>query len=116
MTTATTATTAPPDTKAGDAAPSVSPARRAALAAAAAAGVRYQQRQPLDAEFAQRIRDLDARVRAIGVSWSQICRATGTARATPDRWLRRVPKSVETMAAMEKAIADAEAEARADKF
>lgn len=85
-------------------------------ATAAAAGVKHVQRQRFDVEFTQRVRELDARAKAINLSWSQICRTTGTARATPDRWMRRPPKSVETLAAMEAAIEAAEAEARADKF
>lgn len=82
--------------------------------AAAAAGIKPKQKR-FDAEFSERLRDLQRRARAVGLSWSEICRATGSARATPDRWMTRPPKSVETMAAMEACVEQAEAIAREDK-
>lgn len=75
-----------------------------------------QRRRPIDTEFTERMRDIAARASRLGISISELCRRTDTARATPDRWMRRPPKSIETMAAFERELDKAEAEASEEKF
>ena len=73
-------------------------------------------RRAIDAEFADRMRAISSRCRRLGISMSELCRRTDTARATPDRWMRRPPKSIETMAAFERELDKAEAQAAEDRL
>jgi len=45
-------------------------------------------------EFQQRLDAIDARAKAAGTSLTELCRKSGTARSTPDRWRKVTPKTV----------------------
>ncbi len=51
-------------------------------------------KKTLTQEFQERTADILARARKNDISLNQICRGAGAARATPDRWTLRVPKSI----------------------
>lgn len=61
-----------------------------------------------EAEFQRRVDDIKARALAAGTSITALCQATGIARATPDRWAKRTPKTVELVDLLEQAVAAAE--------
>lgn len=62
-------------------------------------------------EFAARVRRIEQRAKAVGLTWTSLCAAGGIARATPDRWLRSTPKTVQLVDEFESMIREAEAEA-----
>ena len=64
-----------------------------------------------EAEFKRRVEDIKARATAAGTSITALCQATGIARATPDRWALRTPKTVKLVDELEKALADVERQA-----
>lgn len=61
-----------------------------------------------EAEFKRRVDDIRARATAAGTSITALCQATGIARATPDRWAKRTPKTVELVDVLEQALVEAE--------
>lgn len=80
----------------------------ATVARLAAVVGRAPKAKTFSEEFSARIRLLEARAHVVGLDWSKLCRATGAARATPDRWLRRPPKTILMVDAMEAEVAKAE--------
>ena len=64
-----------------------------------------------EAEFKRRVDDIKARATAAGTSITALCQATGIARATPDRWALRTPKTVKLVNELEKALAEVERQA-----
>lgn len=48
----------------------------------------------LETELSQRMLDLKRRAEACGGSWTSLCRDTGVARATVERWAERAPQTV----------------------
>lgn len=65
--------------------------------------------QRFDAVFKQTLADLEARARAVGMTWNSLCKEAGIARATPDRWRANSPKTVELVTKMQTIVAEAEA-------
>ena len=61
--------------------------------------------------FIERLDELERRAKAIGITITHLCRDSGVARATPDRWRAKAPNTVERMDALEKAIEAAEQKA-----
>lgn len=75
-----------------------------------------QARGPFQQLFLKRLDTIEARAKAAGSTITHLCRESGIARATPDRWRVRPPKSVELMDQLEAALVAVEqkaAEARA---
>jgi hypothetical protein len=66
---------------------------------------------PIEKDWKQRVRAIPIRAAAVGLSMAEICRSTGLARATPDRWRVRAPKTIEAMAKIEALLAAAEQKA-----
>lgn len=64
-----------------------------------------------EAEFQRRVEDIKTRATAAGTSITALCQATGIARATPDRWAAKTPKTVKLVDELEKALADLERQA-----
>ena len=64
-----------------------------------------------EAEFKRRVDDIKARATAAGTSITALCQATDIARATPDRWALRTPKTVKLVNELEKALAEVERQA-----
>lgn len=62
-------------------------------------------------EHQKRIRALDGRAQAAGTNMTQVCKNTGIARATYERWLQRPPQSITKLDELEAEVARAEAAA-----
>lgn len=58
--------------------------------------------------FRDRVDSILKRGKAVGLSVTAICKKTGIARATPDRWHKEVPLSVKLIDRMEEEVAKAE--------
>lgn len=52
-------------------------------------------------EFKERIAKLEQDAIDAGTNLTQVCREAGVSRATPDRWRKAVPKTVELVTLME---------------
>lgn len=61
-----------------------------------------------EAEFKRRVTNIVERATAAGTSITALCKATGIARATPDRWAQSTPKTVKLVDELEKALAEVE--------
>lgn len=55
-----------------------------------------------EAEFQQALDEIEVNLKVAGRSLSEACEAAGVARATPDRWNAKPPKSVELIAALQR--------------
>lgn len=59
-----------------------------------------------DSQFSQvfltRIDNIERRALQLGTSLTAICKGVGISRATPDRWRRQIPRTIEIVDAMEK--------------
>jgi hypothetical protein len=64
--------------------------------------------------FLQRIDDLEARAKKVGMNFTSICHEAGASRATPDRWRRDTPKTIKLLARMEEIVAEREEECAAE--
>ena len=51
--------------------------------------------------FLHRIDDIERRALSLGTSLTAICKGIGSSRATPDRWRRETPRTVEIVDEME---------------
>lgn len=59
--------------------------------------------------FYARLESIIERGKACGMTLTDICRQSGVARATPDRWIASTPKTIELVDEMEAVVAEAEA-------
>ncbi|EBJ6658323.1 hypothetical protein D0Q53_20620 [Salmonella enterica] len=48
----------------------------------------------LEKEFNRRVKQLNERAKAAGTNITELCRIAGVSRTTPERWNKRVPKSI----------------------
>ncbi|EAO3412108.1 hypothetical protein GNM83_19045 [Salmonella enterica] len=48
----------------------------------------------LEKEFYRRVKQLNERAKAAGTNITELCRIAGVSRTTPERWNKRVPKSI----------------------
>lgn len=55
--------------------------------------------------FRARIAKIEADARDCGLNWTSICKEAGLSRATPDRWKKRTPKTIEILDRMEQIVA-----------
>lgn len=62
------------------------------------------------AELQTRLKNMEARAKAVGSNMTQVCKATGIARATFERWHDRAPQSVSKVDELEAEVARLEAE------
>ncbi|BCP56218.1 hypothetical protein K32_48350 [Kaistia sp. 32K] len=62
-------------------------------------------------EFHSRLDSIIERGKAAGLNLSDICKKAGVARATPDRWKAKAPKTIQVVDQLEAAVAKAEREA-----
>lgn len=44
--------------------------------------------------FAEKLKEIERRAKAVGSNMTQVCKATGVARATYERWNHRPPQTV----------------------
>ena len=61
-----------------------------------------------EAEFQRRIEDIKRRAAAAGTSITALCQATKIARATPDRWQQKAPKTIRLVDELEAELAKLE--------
>lgn len=66
-----------------------------------------------EAEFRRRIDSIKERAQAVGSSITGLCETTGIARATPDRWLAKAPKTIASVDILEAALVELEKQAAA---
>jgi enamine deaminase RidA (YjgF/YER057c/UK114 family) len=59
-------------------------------------------------QFQNRLDNIEARGKAVGLTLTHICRDSGIARATPDRWRKDTPLSIKLMDQMEAIVIIAE--------
>lgn len=52
--------------------------------------------------FSARLDNIERRALQLGTSLTAICKGIGISRATPDRWRRQIPRTIEIVDAMEK--------------
>jgi hypothetical protein len=62
------------------------------------------------AELQSRLQSIEARAKATGSNLTQICKKTGIARATVERWRYRAPQSVSKVDELEAEVVRLEAE------
>lgn len=63
-----------------------------------------------DEEFQTRVKRVETQGLQVGLNWTTICKQAGVSRATPDRWRKQVPKTVEVLTKMESIVAQKQAE------
>jgi hypothetical protein len=63
-------------------------------------------------ELGIRLRDMEARAKAVGSNMTQVTKATGIARATFERWEARPPQSITKVDELEAEVARLEEEFR----
>lgn len=61
-------------------------------------------------ELQNRLKSIESRAKAAGSNFTQICKKTGIARATVERWRYRAPQSVTKVDELEAEVARLEAE------
>ena len=61
-----------------------------------------------EAEFNRRLSSIIKRGEAVGMTVTKLCKQTGTARATPDRWRKKAPLSITLVDRLEAEVAAAE--------
>lgn len=64
-------------------------------------------------ELQIRLKNMEERAKAAGSNMTQVCKATGIARATFERWHDRAPQSVSKVDELEAEVARLEAQAAA---
>jgi transposase-like protein len=62
-------------------------------------------------EFNDAITSISARAQKIGSSITEVCRRASVSRASPDRWRKKPPHTVDLVAKMQKTVAEMEKEA-----
>ncbi|MBZ0058708.1 MULTISPECIES: hypothetical protein [Leclercia] len=62
----------------------------------------------LEDEFNRRVKQLSERAKAAGTNVSELCRIAGVSRTTPERWNKRVPKSITIFDSVFQALLDLE--------
>lgn len=56
--------------------------------------------------FRDRIDKIVQDAEASGINLTVVCKGAGISRATPDRWRRKLPKTIETVDKMERVVAE----------
>jgi precorrin-6x reductase len=62
-------------------------------------------------EFQRRLRDMENRAKAAGSNMTQVCKKTGIARVTFERWRDRAPQTIEKLDELAAEVARVEKEA-----
>ena len=60
--------------------------------------------------FTKRLKELEERAKAAGSNMTQVCKKTGIARATYERWMHRAPQTVAKVDELEAEVARLETE------
>lgn len=56
-------------------------------------------------DFRAKISAIEAEAKECGLNWTSICKEAGLSRATPDRWKRKTPKTIEVVSKMQQIVA-----------
>lgn len=67
----------------------------------------------LSEQMQQGLRDMEARAKAAGSNMTQVCKNTGVARVTYERWKQRPPKTVQLYDTLEAEVSRLERDAAA---
>lgn len=62
-------------------------------------------------DFRARIKKIETDAKAKGLNWTSICTQAGVSRATPDRWKKKPPKTIDIVTKLEAIVAAAPASA-----
>lgn len=54
--------------------------------------------------FRRKLEKIEADAREAGINYTVICREAGVSRATPDRWKRKTPKTIDLMDRMQEIV------------
>lgn len=63
---------------------------------------------PFSETFQQRLNDIERRALLAKTNLTAVCKAVNISRSTPDRWRRRIPRTIKLIERMEKFVAAAE--------
>jgi hypothetical protein len=66
--------------------------------------------KPFGEVFLERVNKIEEEAKKVGLNFTSICEIGGISRATPDRWRREMPKTIQLVEQMEQIIADRKAE------
>lgn len=66
--------------------------------------------KPFGEVFLERVNKIEEEAKKVGLTFTSICEIGGISRATPDRWRREMPKTIQLVELMEQIIADRKAE------
>lgn len=58
----------------------------------------------ISAQFKEAVSKLETDAKKVGLTITSICRETGVSRATPDRWKREAPTTVQLLARMQDVV------------
>lgn len=64
-----------------------------------------------ESAFLVRLDEIEQRAKKLGLKMPMVCSGAGVARATPERWRRRVPQSVLLLDKLDNYVADQEIKA-----
>lgn len=56
-------------------------------------------------DFQAKIAEIEQEANACGLNWTSLCKEAGLSRATPDRWRKKIPKTIEVVTKMQEIIA-----------
>lgn len=56
-------------------------------------------------QFKERLSNIENEAKTLGINWTVICKEAGLSRATPDRWKKHTPKTVQIVDRMEQILA-----------
>lgn len=59
---------------------------------------------PFGDVFEDRLKAIESEAKEAGLDWTKICREAGVSRATPDRWRKTKPKTVQLIEAIEAVV------------
>ncbi len=62
-------------------------------------------------QFISRLNAIEARAKAAGITMTYICADCGISRATPERWRKAVPRTIEILDQMDECVQKVEREA-----
>ena len=58
--------------------------------------------------FYKYLNDIEHRAHAVGLTMTDLCRESGVARATPDRWRKNLPKTIQNVCDLEAIVIKSE--------
>lgn len=56
-------------------------------------------------DFRATVSAIEEEAKECGLNWTSICKEAGLSRATPDRWKKKTPKTIEVVTKMQQIVA-----------